>query len=620
MTYKPISDYGLIGDMHSAALVGLDGSIDWLCFPRFDSPSTFAAILDDVKGGRFRLAPAVAYQSQQSYVADTNILCTRFSASTGEVELQDLMPLRDDARQSEHVVLRIVRGLRGSIDMECLFDPRLDYARGGTWLEAMPGGILARKDDQTVALTSPIDLGIAQGSARGTFAVQAGEEWVFQLRWGADGPTMMEDWRERVAFTAREWRDVGDSIEYDGRWRDELKRSLLALHLLIYLPTGGLVAAPTTSLPEWVGSNRNWDYRYCWIRDSAFVLDVLHRLGHTGETARFMEWLACFCQSCGERLQTLYGVGHEEDLSEITLEHFEGYRGSRPVRVGNAAHKQLQMDIFGEFMIACSTFQRAGGEIRDEMWTTIESFAEAVISNWRRADRGIWEVRGRRRHFVHSKVMCWLALDRAVAIGELTGRSAELARWRRARDAIHRDVLRRGWNEGLHSFVQYYGAQHTDAALLMIPMVGFLPADDPRLRSTVHRIRQELDSGGMLRRYGTQHTDDGVGGPEGVFTMCTLWLIGYLTFIGDLDEAQTLFERVLGYGNHVGLFSEMVDPRTGDALGNFPQAFTHVSLIHTIRNLDMALTRREAPAQEEMRIGEPTPPPGSNLDGKGNRS
>lgn len=610
MPYKPISDYGLIGDMHSAALVGLDGSIDWLCFPRFDSPSVFAAILDDAKGGRFRLAPTTAYRSKQRYQRDTNMLCTTFTTDGGQVEVLDLMPIGKDAKSSDHVVLRIIRGLSGSMELECLFEPRLDYARGSTRLRSTAGGVIGEKDEARLALTSPVALKVLDGTASAIFPIQAGDDLAFMLQWGAEQPPSTTVWREQVEFTAHEWQDVADNIEYEGSWRDELVRSVLVLHLLLYMPTGALVAAPTTSLPEWVGSNRNWDYRYCWIRDSAFIMDAFHRLGHIGETMRLMEWLVAFCTSCGDRLQTLYGVVYEEELTEKTLDHLEGYRCSKPVRIGNAASKQLQMDIFGEFMVACSTFHRAGGAITDDMWATIESFAQAVMDNWRRPDRGIWEVRGRRRrHFVHSKVMCWLALDRSIAIGEATGRTANLARWRRTRDTIHRDVLRRGWNEQLQSFVQYYGAEHTDAALLMLPMVGFLPATDPRMRSTAQRIREELDTEGMLRRYLTQRTDDGVGGPEGVLTMCTLWLVGYLTSIGELDDAQALFERLLGYGNHLGLFSEMVDPRTGDALGNFPQAFTHVSLIHTIRNLDLALRRREAPPPEEMQVGATAPSP-----------
>ncbi len=604
MTYKPIADYGIIGDMHSAAVVGLDGSIDWLCFPRFDSPSIFAAILDDEKGGRFRLCPTGAYRSEQRYLPDTNILCTTFTTESGQVEVQDLMPMKKDARESDYEVLRIVRGNRGSVEMACLFQPWLDYARGRTELRVTPGGVVAEKEEARLALASPADLAIEHDAARGAFPVQEGEEIVFELQWGAERPPSTVGWRERLEFTASEWRGMVDSIKHEGRWREEVVRSVLVLHLLVYLPTGALIAAATTSLPEWIGGDRNWDYRFCWIRDTAFTLDVFHRLDHIGETVRFMEWLTIFCESCGVRLQPVYGVRYEEELGELTLDHLEGYRGSKPVRIGNAASTQLQMDIFGEVMVALATFHRAGGHITEDIWSTIESLVQAVIKNWQRPGRGIWEVRGAMRHFVYSKVMCWLAMDRAIALAEALGKGVDLDRWQAVREEIRADVLAHGWNERLQSFVQYYGADYTDAALLMMPMVGFLPAEDPRMRSTVRHIREELAVNGLLRRYPPDLTDDGFGSEEGVFTMCTLWLVGYLTSTGELDEARQLFERVLQCGNHLGLFSEMVDSATGEALGNFPQAFTHVSLIHTARNLDLALRQREALPPDELRAGE----------------
>jgi GH15 family glucan-1,4-alpha-glucosidase len=602
--YKPISDYGVVGDMHSAALIGLDGSIDWLCFPDFDSPSVFAAILDDGHGGRWRLWPAGPHQAQQSYVPDTNILSTTFSTERGVVEILDLMPLSKDLRTSEHRVLRIVRGVTGSVEMDCLFAPRLDYAEGQTDLRKVQGAVVGEKGESRLALASPIDLSIKGGTARGVFAVPEGKELVFELEWGADRAPSTADWRERMEFTTREWRRIANSITYEGRWREEVHRSVLALHLLLCMPTGAMVAAATTSLPEWIGGGRNWDYRFCWMRDAAFAMDVLDRLNHTAETRRFLEWLTTFPQPYGPRLRTLYGVRYDEDLPEVTLDHLEGYRGSKPVRIGNAASTQLQMDIFGEVMVSYATFHRASGEISDEMWSTIESFVDVVIQDWRRPDQGIWEVRGRMRHFVHSKVMCWLAVDRAITLAESLSKPVDLDRWRAVREEIHADVLTHGWNEQVKSFVQYYGADHTDSALLMMPLVGFLPADDPRMRSTVRRIKEELDVDGLLRRYRTEHTDDGLGTTEGVFTMCSLWLAGYLTFIGELDEAVGLFERVLACGNHLGLFSEMVDPVTGEALGNFPQAFTHVSLIHTARNLDLALRQQAAPGMQHVQVGE----------------
>ncbi len=593
MSYKPISDYGIIGDMHSAAAVGLDGSIDWLCFPRFDSPSVFAAILDDKKGGRFRVNPADEYQSTQRYLQDTNILCTSYKTEGGQVEVQDFMPVGQNPKQSNHELLRIVRGVRGAVQMNCLFQPRLDYARGRTAVRVAEGGVVAEQDTARLALAAPVDLVVANNEATATFLVQDGDEFVFVLRWDVAEPPATTSWRERLEFTIKEWRDEVADVDYRGRWREEVVRSVLTLHLLVYAPTGSLTAAATTSLPEWVGADRNWDYRFCWIRDASFTLDVFDRLGHISETAEFLNWLVVLCESCGVRLRPLYGVEHEEDLTEFTLDHLEGYRGSKPVRVGNAASSHLQLDIFGEVMIACSTFHRAGGEIRDQLWVTIESFVQAVIDNWHRPDRSMWEVRGEMRHFVHSKVMCWLALDRAILLANALGKKVDVDRWRTLRDEIHADVLERGWNKQLESFVQYYGAEHTDAALLMMPMVGFLPAEDPKMRSTVKCIRAELEVNGLLRRYPPQQTDDGFDSDEGVFTMCTFWLIGYLTAIGNLDEACALFERVLECGNHVGLFSEMLNAKTGEALGNFPQAFTHVSLIHSARNLSLALQERK---------------------------
>lgn len=604
MAYKPIGDYGVIGDMHSAALVGLDGSIDWLCFPDFDSPSVFAAILDDASGGHWHVRPQGEYRSQQRYLPDTNILCTSFSSEDSQVDLTDFMPLKNEMKDSDHRVLRVVRGVRGSANMECSFQPRFDYARGQTLLRKAGGVVVAEKGASSLSLASPVELSIKEAGAHARFMVEEGQEVVFVLQWGVDRPFDALPWRGELELTARKWREIANSISYDGRWREQVRRSVLALHLLIYMPTGALVAAVTTSLPEWIGGSRNWDYRYCWIRDAAFTLDAFDRLGHTAEARRFLEWLTTFCQSCGASLQTLYGVRYDEELTELTLHHLDGYRGSRPVRIGNAASTQLQMDIFGEVMVACATYHRAGGEISNEMWSSIESFAEAAIRHWRRPDRGIWEVRGAMRHFVYSKVMCWLAVDRAILLAEALKKPVDLVRWRSVREEIRADVLERGWNGRLRSFVQYYGAEHTDAALLMLPFVGFLPADDPRMLSTARRIQEELGEEGLLRRYARERSDDGVGGEEGVFTMCSLWLAGYLTFVGELEEARQIFERVLVCGNHLGLFSEMVNSRTGEALGNFIQAFTHVSFIHTARNLDLALSARELPAPQEMRLGE----------------
>ncbi len=359
---------------------------------------------------------------------------------------------------------------------------------------------------------------------------------------------------------------------------------------MVYEPTGALVAAPTTSLPEWIGGKRNWDYRFCWVRDAAFTLDGLNRVGHAGETGRFLEWLSSAHLSKGKEPQTLYGLRMEEDLTEQELPNLEGYRGSGPVRIGNNAHGQRQLDIYGDSMIAYTSYLQDGGELTDDIRSAIEQIADRATKNWKLPDCGIWEIRGPMKHFVHSKVMCWRALDGAITLGEPL-QWKQVSRWKEARDEVRSSVLRDGWNEDIGSFVQYYGASHTDASLLMIPFVGFLPPTDTKMVATARRIREELEDGGFIRRYRAECTDDGLGGDEeGAFLMCTLWLAGYLAVIGEIQDAEELFQRVLQSANSLGLFSEMVNPKTGEMLGNFPQAFTHLSLIHTARNLDAAMT------------------------------
>jgi GH15 family glucan-1,4-alpha-glucosidase len=597
MAYKPIKDYGVIGDMHSAALVGLDGSTDWLCFPRFDAPSVFAAILDDNAGGRFRLSPKGRWTSGQTYLPDTNVLATTFTTPTGKVEVIDFMPVGPDVARSPDDLFRLVRCLEGRVEMECLYEPRLDYARGPTTLEAHPGGVVASKDSDALALASDVPLSLDGERAHASFALDQGQEACFVLCWDERTvrPVAEHDVKANLSSTVDFWRKVAGDVHYEGRWGDWVSRSVLALHLLVYEPSGAICAAATTSLPEAIGGPRNWDYRYSWLRDAAFTLDIFHRLGHVRETTGFINWLTNFCDARGVKTQTLYGLNYETDLREFELTHLEGYRGSRPVRIGNAAAGQLQMDIFGEVLLACATYYRSGGSISDAMWDMILSFADAVIHNWQRPDRGIWEVRGETRHFVYSKVMCWVALDRAITLAEALGKTEDLALWRRVRQEIHDDVLANGWSDHKQAFVQHYGADDMDASNLLIPLVGFLPADDPRVHSTVNRIREELCHNDFVHRYRWESTDDGLEGEEGAFTMCTLWLVGALIYQGRLEEAQKLFEKVLACANHVGLFSEMVEPRTGEALGNFPQAFTHVSLIHTARNLDIALSNLKEP-------------------------
>jgi len=595
MTYRPISDYGVIGDMHSAALVSTGGSIDWLCFPRFDSPSVFAAILDDQRGGRFAIRPVGEYRSTQAYRPETNILLTTFHTDSGQATLTDFMPLAEDVTQSEHEVIRLARCEAGEVTLECLFQPRLGYAGAATRLTVEPRGAVATGDGAKLSLASPLPLQLQDDEARATFPLRSGETAAFVLRWDEEAPRPIADYDIpcKLGNTEAYWRLKTSDWHYRGRWSELVKRSVLALHQLLYAPSGAICAAVTTSLPGQIGGPRNWDYRFCWLRDAAFTLDVFHRLGHTDDTSPFLGWLSHFSSTFPDNLHTLYGIGYETDIEERVLDHLEGYRGSRPVRVGNAAGKQLQLDDYGELLLALASYYRAGGYIDDSFWRLAETLVEGAVANWRLPDHGIWEMRAERRHYVYSKLMCWVAVDRGIRLAQALGRPVDLARWRQAREAIRADVLANGFNPKLGAFVQSYGSNTPDASLLFMPMAGFLPAADPRMLATIDLIRRELSVDGLVRRYLPEKTDDGIGTDEGTFTMCTFWLIGCLVLLGRLNEAQRLFEKAISFSNHVGLFSEMVDPKTGEFLGNYPQAFTHIALIHTARNLDRALRQAE---------------------------
>jgi GH15 family glucan-1,4-alpha-glucosidase len=595
LTYKPISDYGVIGDMHSAALVGVDGSIDWLCFPRFDSPSVFAAILDDQRGGEFAIRPVGQYRSTQAYRPETNILLTTFHTDGGEATLTDFMPLAEDVTDSEHEVIRLAHCDAGEVTLECLFRPRLNYAAGATHLIVAPQGVTATSNGAKLSLASPVPVQVADDTARATFPLRSGETAAFILRWDEETPRPAADYDipYKLGNTEAYWRLKTGDWRYRGRWSELVKRSVLALHQLLYAPTGAICAAVTTSLPGQIGGPRNWDYRFCWLRDAAFTLDVFHRLGHTDDTSPFLNWLSHFSSSFPDNLRTLYGIGCETDIEEHVLDYLDGYKGSRPVRIGNAANKQLQLDDYGELLLAFASYYRAGGYIDDSFWHLAEMLVEGAVANWRRPDNGIWEVRSEPRHFVYSKLMCWVAVDRGIRLAQALEKPVDFARWRQARETIRSDILANAFNAKVGAFVQSYGSEMPDASLLFMPMAGFLPANDPRMLGTIDLIRRELSVDGLVRRYLPEKTDDGIGTDEGTFTMCTFWLIGCLVLLGQLNEAQRLFEKAISFSNHVGLFSEMVDQNTGEFLGNYPQAFTHIALIHTARNLDRALRQAE---------------------------
>jgi GH15 family glucan-1,4-alpha-glucosidase len=595
MTYCRISDYGVIGDMHSAALVSQGGSIDWLCFPRFDSPSVFAAILDDERGGRFSIRPLGEHGAYQAYLPDTNVLVTSFHSDGGRVILTDFMPISDDITVSPHEVIRIARCESGEMSLECLFQPRLDYGRSATRLASGGRGALARNGSARLSLSSAVPLEVKNGAAGNTFTLRAGESAAFVLSWQEEEPRLLADYDiyGKLGSAEAYWRTVASDWHYQGRWSDAVKRSGLALHQLLYAPTGAICAAITTSLPEQINGGRNWDYRFCWLRDAAFTVDVFHRLGHTVDTSPFLGWLANFPLDTPEEVQTLYGIDCETEVPEYILDHLEGYRGSRPVRIGNAAARQLQLDIYGETLLSMASFYRAGGYIDEGLWGLIECLVDAAADNWCLPDHGIWEVRGERRHFVYSKLMCWVAVDRGIRLAKAMRKSADIGKWQQAREAIREDILTRGWNERVGAFTQAYGSDALDASVLFMPLVGFIPAQDSRMEATILRIQRDLSVDGLVHRYLPWQADDGLGGDEGTFTMCTFWLVGCLVKLGRLDEAQAIFERVISLSNHVDLFSEMMDPESGEFLGNYPQAFTHIALIHTALHLDGALRRAE---------------------------
>ena len=607
MTYKPISQYGIIGDMNSAALVGSDGSIDWCCLPRFDSPSIFAAILDDRQGGRWRIAPAGRYQSRQAYLPDTNVLTTTFAADDGQVTITDFMPLSESSRPGviPHQIHRVVRCDGGEVTMACEFQPRFNYARGRTRLSPTRHGVLARrggKSPETLTLDATRPLTVEGDKARGLFVLAAGETATFVLSYARARSVLphSHDTQGKLRRTEAFWRYLVDVMEYDGLWKDQVVRSFLTLNLMEYSPSGAFVAAPTTSLPEVIGGVRNWDYRYCWLRDGSFLMDILFRLGDHTDAYNYFQWLIEQCRITTEPPGVLYGISPESRPTERLLGHLEGYRRSQPVRIGNGAARQRQLDVLGEVVLTIATFQQYGGYISNESWSIVERLADHIVATWRLRGSGIWEVRSGKRHYVFSKVMCWVGLSRAVEIAQLTGRKAPIERWRSTARSIKAEVLSRGWNDAKQSFVQHYESDALDASNLFIPFVGFLPPQHPQVLSTIERIQQELGQGCLLWRYLPRETPDGIAGREGAFTMLTFWLISALLFAGQVEKAAGYFEEVLSYASPLGLFSEMIDPTSGELLGNYPQAFSHIGLLHAARNLTLVDRLGRLPAHEGL--------------------
>jgi pentatricopeptide repeat protein len=601
MDYLPIEDYGVIGDLHTAALVGINGSIDWLCLPHFDSPSVFAAILDDAKGGRFKIAPPDdGVTCRQLYFPDTNVLITRFLTPDGVGEVTDFMPVRTDLGEpTHHAVIRRVKVVRGTMSFRLECHPAFDYARAPHETEVVSEGALFRSPSMTLALSSPVPLTRDGDGVVAEFTLQHAERVSFLLRDVAAeagcGTCASEDEQERSFHeTVEYWQRWVARSKYRGRWREMVNRSALALKLLTFQPTGAIVAAATCSLPEGFGGQRNWDYRYTWIRDAAFTLYGLMRIGLTQEAHHFMDWLQARAHELNPdgSLQIMYGIDGRHTLTEETLDHLEGYRGSRPVRVGNGAYDQLQLDIYGELMDSVYLFNKYGTPISYDLWVNLRRMINWVCDNWQRPDEGIWEVRGGQQHFVYSKLMCWVALDRAIRLADKRSFPADRGRWEALRDQIYEEIMTEGWNENRKAFVQSYGSESLDAANLMMPLVFFLSPRDPRMLSTLDATMEELVSDSLVYRYNVEQTDDGLPGEEGTFSICTFWLVEALTRAGRVEEARLIFEKMLSYANHLGLYAEQIGP-SGEAMGNFPQAFTHLALISSAYNLDRALGERD---------------------------
>lgn len=597
MGFQPIENYGVIGNMQSIALVGINGAIDFLCYPDFDSPTVFAALLDDEKGGRFEIRPELAnMRSRQLYLPDTNILLTRFLAEEGVAELTDFMPIEEDGAQPNEIV-RSVSVVRGNVQFKMLCQPRFNYAAGKHRVQVSGRCATFVPDDTlcpAMSLHSTVDLRQESDDVVSAFTLKAGERAFFVLGpVRRDGqPPEMGLIEERFTQSGRFWKAWIAKSRYRGRWREMVQRSALLLKLLISRQHGSLIAAPTFSLPESIGGVRNWDYRYTWLRDATFTLYALIRLGFVDETEAFIDWLKNRLSDDAQRgpLQVMYRLDGRQELEEISLDYLSGYENSRPVRIGNAAYKQLQLDIYGEMMDAVYLANKYGHSISYAGWENTQRMLEWLRQNWQRPDEGIWEVRSGPREFLHSRMMCWVAFDRALRLAQKRSLTGPLDLWQRTRDEIRNDIFTNFWDEKLQSFVQAKGTKNLDASALLMPMMRFISPTDPMWLSTMRAIEKDLIEDTLVRRYDVERTRvDGLPGTDGSFTACSFWYVECLARAGDLEKAQLLFEKILGYANHLGLYSEELGA-DGRHLGNFPQAFTHLALISAATYLDRALS------------------------------
>ncbi|MER5805529.1 glycoside hydrolase family 15 protein [Streptomyces mirabilis] len=596
----PIAEHGLIGDLRSAALVGTNGTIDWYCCPRFDAPSVFASILDAERGGSFELAPDVPTRTKQFYFPDTNVLITRFFADDGVGEIQDFMPVVDDSREADrHRLIRRVVCVRGALPFRARVAPRFEYGTAPHTVHAEAGQAVFASASLRLALTSTVPIEVDGPDVWSLFKLHEGEAAVFTIdKIGGDvAPrfcAVAEAEREFNA-TVRYWRRWLSQSRYRGRWREMVHRSALTLKLLTYAPTGAIVAAPTTSLPEQIGGERNWDYRYVWIRDAAFCVYAMLRLGFTDEAEAFMGFVTEHVQRAPDGpsgptgpLQIMYGIDGCRDLPERELPHLEGYRGSAPVRVGNAAVDQLQLDIYGALVDSLYLYDKWGKPISSAHWDSISELVDWVCDHWDQPDEGVWETRGGRKTFLYSRLMCWVAIERAMRLARHRGLPADMVRWGAVRDTIYRRIMSHGWSAERHAFTQYEDSDILDASLLMMPLAKFIAPTDPKWLATLDALGEDLVSDSLVYRYDPQASPDGLQGEEGTFSICSFWYVEALTRAGRLDEARLAFEKMLTYANHLGLYAEEIG-HTGEQRGNFPQAFTHLALISAAFNLDRML-------------------------------
>ncbi|MFE2884221.1 glycoside hydrolase family 15 protein [Streptomyces graminifolii] len=595
--YLPIAEHGLIGDLRSVALVGTNGTIDWYCCPSFDAPSVFAAILDAERGGSFELAASVPARTKQFYFPDTNVLITRFFTEEGVGEVQDFMPVTGETDEStRHRLIRRVVCVRGSVPFRTRVAPRFDYGASPHTARMVGDVALFESADRSLALTATVPLECDDVDVWADFKLDEGESEVFALD-QVDGevtsrPCARQEAEDEFASTVAYWRRWVSQSRYRGRWREMVHRSALTLKLLTYAPTGAIVAAPTTSLPEQLGGERNWDYRYVWIRDAAFCVYALLRLGFTGEAEAFMKFVTRYI-SPGDGnpsgpLQIMYGIDGRTELTERELPHLEGHQKSAPVRVGNAAADQLQLDIYGALIDSIYLYDKWAQPISSAQWDDVCALVDWVCENWDQPDEGVWETRGGRKNFLYSRLMCWVAIERGIRLANRRGLPADLPHWLKCRDTIYRRIMDRGWSVKRQAFVQYEGSDVLDAALLMMPLAKFIAPTDPKWLSTLDALTEELVSDSLVYRYNPQASPDGLRGDEGTFSICSFWYVEAMVRAGRVDEARLAFEKMLTYANHLGLYAEEIG-RTGEQQGNFPQAFTHLALISAAFNLDRAL-------------------------------